>query len=148
MAPPETAKKSPFEVVLERLSDYKEVISVIVFFLGGLYWVDGHFPSRDDLNNKIGVLNCKVDAYMDLTQHQIRQKNLEDDTARIDQQRQFYDESGNAQSGHPTAAMQQQRKEILDKLDNDRATDQKQLEANQAEMFQIGYKLEKQLCAQ
>lgn len=63
--------------MLEKLKEYKEVLTIIVFFLGGFFWIQGQYPTKTDLKSQIGVLNCLLDKYMSLTQLQIRGRDLE-----------------------------------------------------------------------
>ena len=62
--------------MLKRLNEYKEMITIIVFFLSGFVWLDNQFPTKTDLTQKIGTLDCRVDKYMTLTQLQIRGQDL------------------------------------------------------------------------
>jgi hypothetical protein len=63
--------------MIEKLKEYKEVAAIIVFFLGGFFWIQGQYPTKTDLKSEIGVLNCLVDKYMSLTQLQIRGRDLQ-----------------------------------------------------------------------
>ncbi len=63
--------------MLEKLREYKEVLTIIVFFLGGFFWIQKQYPTKTDLKLEIGVLNCLLDKYMSLTQLQIRGRDLE-----------------------------------------------------------------------
>lgn len=63
--------------MLEKLKAYKEMLAIIVFFLGGLFWIQNQFPTKSDLKAQIGILNCLLDKYMVLTQRQIRSRDLE-----------------------------------------------------------------------
>ena len=63
--------------MLEKLKEYKELIGIVVFFLGGVYWIQGQYPTKKDLKSEIGVVNCLLDKYMTLTQLQIRGRELE-----------------------------------------------------------------------
>lgn len=67
---------------LEKLIQYKEIITIITFFLGGFFWLQAEFPNKSDLNAQVGLLNtnlktevgslnCLLDSYMLLTQLQI-----------------------------------------------------------------------------
>lgn len=63
--------------MFEKLKEYKEVLTIVVFFLGGFLWIQGQYPTKTDLKSQIGVLNCLLDKYMSLTQLQIRGRDLE-----------------------------------------------------------------------
>ena len=62
--------------MLEKLKEYKELITIIVFFLGGFIWLNTQFPTKSDLTAEIESLNCLVEKYMTLTQLQIRCQEL------------------------------------------------------------------------
>ncbi len=61
--------------MIEKLKEYKELISLMLFFLGGFIWADHTFPKKDDLKNEISYLNCQLDKYMELTQYQMRNQS-------------------------------------------------------------------------
>ncbi len=63
--------------MLEQLKEYKEVLTIVVFFLGGVFWIQKQYPTKTDLQSEIGVLQCLVDRYMALTQLQIHGRDLE-----------------------------------------------------------------------
>ncbi len=69
--------------MLEKLKEYKELMAIIVFFLGGFIWINNQFPTKSDLSAEKsdlsaenGSLNCLVKKYMSLTQLQIRGQEL------------------------------------------------------------------------
>ncbi|MEH6444452.1 MAG: hypothetical protein V7784_11195 [Oceanospirillaceae bacterium] len=61
--------------MLEKLKEYKELISIILFFLAGFSWFNNQFPTKNDLSNEIKVVNCLLQNYMELTQLQIEYQN-------------------------------------------------------------------------
>lgn len=63
--------------MLEKLKEYKELIAIIVFFLGGFFWLQSEFPSKNDLKSQLKVINCQLDSYMQLTQLQISSQEQE-----------------------------------------------------------------------
>jgi hypothetical protein len=63
--------------MLEKLKEYKELITIIVFFLGGFIWLNNQFPTKKDLTAEIGSLICKLEKYMTLTQLQIHVQELD-----------------------------------------------------------------------
>ena len=87
---------------LEKLKQYKEFIAIIIFFLGGFFWLQAEFPNKSDLNAQVGLLNtnlktevgslnCLLDSYMLLTHLQISVmetaseiQNLENDKQDIE----------------------------------------------------------------
>jgi hypothetical protein len=46
--------------VLDRLKEYKELIAVLVFFLGGFTWIYGYFATKSQLIEMKCVLNANV----------------------------------------------------------------------------------------
>jgi hypothetical protein len=77
--------------MLEKLKEYKELIAIIAFFLGGFLWIEDHFPAKSDLTSQIGstntqveVLRCLLKEYMTLTQLQIRQATLNTHIQELD----------------------------------------------------------------
>ncbi|HEY1963144.1 MAG TPA: hypothetical protein VGG69_12045 [Rhizomicrobium sp.] len=70
--------------MLDKLNQYKEVITLVVFFLGGFFWIENQFPTKIDLTKQIGVLKCELDNYMKLTQLQIRSRDLEKSVQALD----------------------------------------------------------------
>lgn len=63
--------------MLGKLKEYKELIAIIVFFLSGFIWLNNQFPTKDDLTEEVGSLNCLLEKYMTVTQLQIRNQELE-----------------------------------------------------------------------
>lgn len=59
--------------MIAKLNQYKEVITIAAFFLGGFAWIESQYPKRGDLE----VLECLLMEYMTLTQQQIRAQDLE-----------------------------------------------------------------------
>lgn len=62
--------------MLEKLKEYKEIITIIVFFLGGFAWLESQFPKKGELQSDIGTLNCLLEQYMQLTQQQFLNQRL------------------------------------------------------------------------
>ena len=63
--------------MLDRLKEYKELITLVIFFLGGFWWIDDKYPKKADLKAEIALLQCLLDKYMTLTQYQVRGQALE-----------------------------------------------------------------------
>jgi hypothetical protein len=70
--------------VLDKLKEYKDVISIVIFFLGGFFWVQSELPKKDDLEavkqellTKNKVLKCLLKSNMTLVQNQIQASSLE-----------------------------------------------------------------------
>ena len=63
--------------MFNKLKEYKELVAIIVFFLGGFIWLNNQFPTKSDLTAEVETLNCLLEKYMTLTQLQIRGQVLE-----------------------------------------------------------------------
>ena len=104
--------------MLEKLKAYKELLAIIVFFLGGLFWIQNQFPTKTDLKAQIGVLNCLLDKYMVLTQRQIRGRDLERQLQELTAQiNLFTDDHGPSHPAISPAMLQEleaKRQELTD----------------------------------
>jgi seryl-tRNA synthetase len=118
--------------MLDKLKEYKEVVTIIVFFLGGFFWLESQFPKRSDL----ATLNCLLEKYMTITQLQIRNQELEQEIVRIK------DQIGNGGSPQLSPAMTIQLDEIKEDLKN-RQSDRRDVIQ---EMDQIRVDLQMQVC--
>jgi len=63
--------------MIPKLKEYKELIAILIFFLGGFFWLNNRFSTKSDLQQEIASLNCMLEKYMLLTQNQIRTQSLE-----------------------------------------------------------------------
>lgn len=70
--------------MLEKLKEYQELITIIVFFLGGFLWLETQFPQKtdletvkQDLQKENAVLKCLLKKNMTLVQDQIQASALE-----------------------------------------------------------------------
>lgn len=70
--------------MLNRIKEYKELIAIIVFFLGGFLWLERNFPAKEDLEStkrelesKIEESRCVSDKQIEITQWQMRERDLE-----------------------------------------------------------------------
>ncbi|SEA59322.1 hypothetical protein [Rubrimonas cliftonensis] len=82
--------------MLERLKAYKEFIAILLFFAGGFAWMERTYLSRDSLSGverqlagldarlaeharieDVQTLSCLLNAYMLLTQRQMRAMDVE-----------------------------------------------------------------------
>ncbi len=126
--------------MLDKLREYKELIAIIVFFLGGFIWLNNQFPTKSDLRAEIGYLNCLVDKYMTLTQLQIRGQELvkqaQDLTTRIS------DMETNSGDVHLSPAM----KFELDQLKSDFEHNREKHRSNNAEIVKILDELARNVC--
>jgi hypothetical protein len=69
--------------MLDRLKEYKELIAILVFFLGGFFWLQSEFPSKGELRAEIGSLDCVLQSYMKLTQSQISSQEQEKQVSEL-----------------------------------------------------------------
>ena len=126
--------------MLEKLKEYKELIAIIVFFLGGFIWLNNQFPTKSDLTAEIGSLNCRVEIYMTLTQLQIRGQELVKQTQ--DLATRITDMETNSENVHLSPAM----KFELDQLKSDFGHDREKYRSNKAEIKNIMDELARNVC--
>jgi hypothetical protein len=76
--------------VLQKLKDYKEVIALIVFFLGGFTWIQKNFPDKTYLDDrikaqgsKIATLECLLSHNINATDAQLKMKIHSDDIEKF-----------------------------------------------------------------
>jgi len=69
--------------MLAKLKEYKELISIILFFLGGFFWIQSQFPNKTDLKAELGAVRCQLDNYMKLTQLQILSQELDKQVSEL-----------------------------------------------------------------
>jgi hypothetical protein len=60
---------------LEKLKEYKELIGIIIFSIGGILWIVAYFATKDQIN----TLNCLLNRNIEVVQYQIDQRILSDD---------------------------------------------------------------------
>ena len=70
--------------MLAKLKEYQELIAILVFFLGGFFWLESQFPQKTDLESvktdlqkENAVLKCLLKKNMVLVQDQIQASALE-----------------------------------------------------------------------
>jgi hypothetical protein len=126
--------------MLEKLKEYKEMIAIIVFFLGGFIWLNSQFPKKSDLTAEIGSLNCQLEKYMTLTQLQIRSQELgkqaQDLATRIS------DVETNSGDAHLSPAM----KFELDQMKADLKHNREKHRSNKDEIAEILDELARNVC--
>jgi hypothetical protein len=128
--------------MIEKLKEYKEVIVIIVFFLGGFFWLENQYPKKTDLKSEIGVLNCLLEKYMTLTQYQIRGQELEKQIQELNNQIQlFYVESKNR-----SRIVSPGMKHEMDEKKSDLSGKKKDLKENKDAMEKISCELERNVC--
>lgn len=84
--------------MLEKLKQYQEIITIIIFFLGGFFWVEDRFPQKTDLDSfekrlqdKNEKLECLLKKNMSLVQDQVRVITLKQE---IEEKRKFLSDAG------------------------------------------------------
>ncbi|KWC36271.1 hypothetical protein WL51_19340 [Burkholderia ubonensis] len=128
--------------MLEKLKEYKELIAIVAFFLGGFLWIQEQYPTKTDLKSQIGVLNCLLGEYMLLTQQQLRVRDLErlihDETSQIGS----YENARGAKAAALSPAMLEE----LDAKKDDLATHRAELKTRTAEMQKVNDELQRNVC--
>lgn len=140
--------------MLSRLKEYRDFIAILVFFLGGFFWIDNEFPKKTDLKTEVGTveqnltsqvteLQCIVDQYMRLTQLQIRARELEKD---LDRAWSDWEESqamlASAQPANLSPAMQRE----LDLLNAEKNKLHDDLDETLGAIDEVRLALERQSC--
>lgn len=126
--------------MLKKIKEYKELISIIIFFLGGFIWLNNQFPTKSDLSSEIGSINCLVEKYMMLTQLQIRGQELVKQIQ--DLATNIADMETNSENVHLSPAM----KFGLDQLKSDFGHDREKYRSNKAEIKNIMDELARNVC--
>lgn len=126
--------------MLEKLKEYKELIAIIVFFLGGFIWLNNQFPTKNDLKAEIGFLNCMLDKYMTLTQLQLRGQDLEKQAQAL--AKEIFGMEANSGDMHLSPAM----KFEFDQLKSDFEHNRKAYRTNTAEITKITDELSRNVC--
>jgi hypothetical protein len=108
--------------LLSKLNDYKEIITIVVFFLGGVWWIQNRFPTKTDLESQLSVLHCQLDKYMRLTQLQFRNRQLSAQLDDLDRQLAASGPTGNVPLSPALTEMlneaRKQRDDVRAKLDS------------------------------
>jgi len=129
--------------MLEKLKEYKELIAIVVFFLGGFFWLQAQFPNKSDLKAELDSLHCLLEKYMKLTQLQIRNQELEKqvgELARIATEVQADDARGGMAPLSPAMRLEfEQRKSDFISRRND-------LKANTDEIAKVRDELGRDVC--
>ena len=128
--------------MLEKLKEYKEVITIIIFFLGGFFWLEGEFPKKSDLNSEIGSVRCLLDKYMTLTQLQIHGQELDKQIQEINDQIKLFPATSNTGLPSLTPAMTQE----LDEKKSDMSGKKNDFKANELAMEKIVDELARNVC--
>lgn len=128
--------------MLDRLKEYKELIAVMIFFLGGVWWIQDKFPTKSDLKAQISVLECLLGEYMTLTQLQIGHQQLEREIERLNRQINLFQPAGGSGGPALSPAMKQEMSDLV----KNRADAQDNLKRVHSEMESINEKLKTHAC--
>jgi seryl-tRNA synthetase len=126
--------------MLDKLKEYKELITIMVFFIGGFVWLESHFPTKSDLKSEIASLNCLLEKYMTLTQLQIQGQDLEKKIHEIDVK------ITSALSDNKKVELSPAMEYVLTELKQDLKNNQDKLRENKKEMEKINNDLQKNVC--
>lgn len=145
--------------MLGKLKEYKEIIAIVVFFLGGLTWLHKEFPDKKDVESqqqhlqanlksqkraleaRLASLQCLVDKYMQLTQLQIQNATLAKDIDTLETAR----DTTNA-NGHGDVQLSPELKHQFAAMMQDLANKTARWNANDAEMQKVSDQLQRNVC--
>jgi|GEM_PF-1338292 len=129
--------------MLQKLKEYKEIIAIVVFFLGGFIWLESQFPKKSDLKSEIKTLNCLLEKYMVLTQLQIHgqklEKQIQDIKIKIDSTFQINSDGTSPRLSPP---MEYELEELRESLSNMK----KELKNDNDEMEKVDNELARNIC--
>jgi hypothetical protein len=52
---------SPIQRVARKLNEYKELLTVLVFFFGGLIWIYGFFATKEQVEETRCIMNANIE---------------------------------------------------------------------------------------
>lgn len=122
---------------LAKLNDYKEVLAIVIFFLGGVWWIQDRYPTKSDLKSQLTSVNCLLNKYMQLTQRQLQHEQLIAQVTQLDQQ------LGSAPSAPLSPSLQQ----TFSDLQARRASLRTKSDSASDEMQKINDELARNVCA-
>jgi hypothetical protein len=129
--------------MLEKLKEYRELIAIVVFFLGGFFWLQAEFPSKSDLKAELGSIRCLLDSYMKLTQLQ----NLShDQDKQLDELSRKLSEASRDDISGSGLSISPAMRVGLEQLKSDYAATRNQLGQTTKEMAKIKDDLERAVC--
>jgi seryl-tRNA synthetase len=126
--------------MLGKLKEYKELIGIVVFFIGGFIWMEAQFPKKSDLQNEVASLNCMLEKYMTLTQLQIQGQELQNQIQDFNRQVNLMLPDGRSPTLSP--ALQAE----LDELKSDYAHKKSELSAVKESMKKVCADLQRNVC--
>src|SRR5437763_793316 len=65
---------------LSTLNKYKELIAVMIFFIGGVSWIYGYFATKE----QVRFVKCLMNTNIELIQYQLQQKLILDEKRQYD----------------------------------------------------------------
>lgn len=141
--------------MLEKLKEYKELITIIMFFLGGITWLNAQFPTKADLKSEVSSLkadlmsevsslNCLLEKYMTLTQLQIARQEIEKQAQELGRSIAKALPDDIRLSNVPLSPAMEHE---IAQLKDDHAAKKKELRHNETEMNGIRNELGRNVCA-
>lgn len=134
--------------MLAKLKEYKDVISIVIFFLGGFFWIQNELPKKNDLEAvkqellaKNKVLKCLLKSNMTLVQDQIQASSLE---KNIKEKQDYLILSDK----FPEESMSPAMKSTLNELREDVANKKEELKTVIMRMQNTRSDLEKNICGE
>ena len=52
--------------MIAKIKEYKEVITFLLLFIGGFFWLHNTYPTKDDLGKETKILKCLLEKYMQI----------------------------------------------------------------------------------
>jgi hypothetical protein len=130
--------------MLEKLKEYKELVTIVVFFLGGFFWLQAEFPNKSDLKAELASMRCLLDNYMKLTQLQILSQEQEKQVNELWRQ---LSEAPPNDTGKSGLSISPAMKVGLEKLKSEHTARTNQLRQTTSDMAQIRDNLARSVCA-
>jgi len=129
--------------MLEKLKEYKELITIIVFFLGGVFWLQSEYPTKSDLKNDLNNIDCKLDNYMKLTQLEIDSQEHDKKLVELSKRLSDAPEDNVSSQGLPVSPAMRAE---LDQLKVDQMEQRTELKKTTKDMEDILRDLERGVC--
>ena len=125
--------------MLDKLKEYKELIAIIVFFLGGFFWLQTQYPDKKDLAS----VTCLLDKYMKLTQLQLLSQELDKQVSIMETK---ISDASSHNGGESNVPMSPAMLMELEQLKQDYTTKRNELGQTGHEMTQIRDDLMRAVC--
>lgn len=137
--------------MLAKLKEYQDLIAIIVFFLGGFFWLNNQFPQKTDLESvkhelqeENAVLKCLLKKNMMLVQDQIQASALEKNIKEKSEYIYFLSEKLNTEGQTMSPVMQIKLNETKEEV----AAQKDELKKVIAQMQEIKNQLEINSCGE